>query len=160
MSNSKNSYSKVLSANDIGRTGSHQSGILIPKEKSILSLFPYLDPTEANPSREVTAIATVNEVATAFQLRFVYYNGKLFGRNSRNEYRLTRTAQLFRLLAPNPGDRLVLSKDSELGLCLSLSRNLEEYEHDVPVSNSRKLQSSGLPKGWTMHVVNKGEKND
>lgn len=160
MSNSELSFTKVLSANDLGRTGSHQSGILIPKEKGILSLFPPLDPTEVNPSKKVAAVAIVDGATSAFQLRFVYYNGKLFGRNSRNEYRLTRTAQLFRLLAPNPGDRLVLSKDSELGLCLSLSRNLEERELEVPVSQNRKFKSSGLPKGWTMYVVEKGEKND
>ena len=34
------SISKILSANDIGATGGHQAGILIPKDPRILGFFP------------------------------------------------------------------------------------------------------------------------
>lgn len=34
---------KTLSANDVGATGAHQAGILIPKNPKILAFFPSLD---------------------------------------------------------------------------------------------------------------------
>ena len=42
--------SKTLSANDVGATGGHQGGILIPKSEAELLLFlPALDPKVKNP---------------------------------------------------------------------------------------------------------------
>src|SRR5215469_7482404 len=40
---------KTLSANDVGSTGAHQAGILIPKDPKILAFFPTLDASTKNP---------------------------------------------------------------------------------------------------------------
>lgn len=47
--NRPRSISKKLSANDIGANGSHQAGILVPKDREILSFFPDLGCFEKNP---------------------------------------------------------------------------------------------------------------
>jgi len=45
--------SKVLSANDVGVTGGHQAGILIPKNPDILSFFPTLGNKDKNPRAQL-----------------------------------------------------------------------------------------------------------
>jgi hypothetical protein len=100
---------KILSANDTGETGSHQVGVLIRKDRQILSFFPELDSTEFNPDALITF--TWDYDNTQYELRFVYYNGKLHGENTRNEYRLTRTTGFFRDSGLKAGDTLVLYKD-------------------------------------------------
>ncbi len=95
---------KKLSANDLGWTGSHQAGIHIPKQNDVLSFFPPLDEGSHNPECEVAARIMPSGVDVT--LRYIYYNGKKTGRNGRDEYRLTRGAEMFRVLDPRPGDLL------------------------------------------------------
>ncbi len=82
--------SKKLSANDVGTTGAHQAGILVPKEKAILSFFPSLDPSVKNP--RMTLVVRELKDGTRWEFNFIYYNNRLFG-GTRNEYRLTCMTQ-------------------------------------------------------------------
>ena len=83
-------FSKVLSANDVGATGGHMGGLLIPKgERELLAILPPLDPTIKNPD---AWLECVDDAGQALRLRFVYYNNKLHDeRGTRNEFRLTET---------------------------------------------------------------------
>ena len=45
----KHIIEKTLSPNDLGLTGAHQAGMLIPKDEIILNYFPRLDKTAENP---------------------------------------------------------------------------------------------------------------
>lgn len=104
----KRSISKALSPNDLGLTGSHQAGILVPKEERILSFFPQLDKSSVNPSCEVSVKDVESD--TIWNLRFVYYNGKVRNEGTRNEYRLTRMTELLRQLRADPGDALIFER--------------------------------------------------
>lgn len=99
---------KTLSANDVGTTGAHQAGIHIPRNPLMLDFFPSLDPSEFNPRRELYFEDIQGE--STFKLNFIYYNGKLFGRSTRNEYRLTGLTPYFRVSRARPGDHLRLAK--------------------------------------------------
>jgi hypothetical protein len=81
-------FSKTLSANDVGATGGHQGGILIPKsEAELLSFLPVLDPKVKNPD---AWIECEDETGTTRKFRFIYYNNKLHDEGgTRNEYRIT-----------------------------------------------------------------------
>ncbi|MEW1921889.1 EcoRII N-terminal effector-binding domain-containing protein [Pseudarthrobacter oxydans] len=103
---------KVLSANDLGLTGSHQAGIAIPKDRNILSFFPPLDSMEYNPDCILT-VATP-QTGHLWDLRFVYYNSKLHGQGTRNEYRLTGTTRMLRELSASVGD-LIRFRRSQFG---------------------------------------------
>jgi len=100
--------SKKLSANDVGTTGGHQAGILVPKDKAILSFFPSLDAKVKNP--RMTLVVRESKDGTRWKFNFIYYNNKLFG-GTRNEYRLTCMTQYLRAIDSRVGDDLVFSKD-------------------------------------------------
>lgn len=98
---------KQLSANDIGMTGSHQAGILIPKIGGYLSFFPRLDSSVRNPSE---IIEFVDDCGKSWSFRFIYYNNRKFG-GTRSEYRLTRMTAFMRSHGVSVGDGLVLGRD-------------------------------------------------
>lgn len=99
------SFAKALSANDVGATGSHQAGIHVPKaDPVLLSFFPPLDPAVVNPDVWITC---TDETGEEWKLRYIYYNKRLHGIGTRNEYRLTCLTPFFRLKAAKPGDQLV-----------------------------------------------------
>lgn len=100
--------SKKLSANDIGTTGGHQAGILVPKDKEVLSFFPSLDPRVKNP--RMTLVVREISDDTRWEFNFIYYNNAFFG-GTRNEYRLTCMTQYLRAIDSKVGDDLVFSKD-------------------------------------------------
>lgn len=100
--------SKKLSANDVGTTGGHQAGILVPKAKEILSFFPSLDPNVKNP--RMTLVVRELKNGTRWEFNFIYYNNRLFG-GTRNEFRLTCMTQYLRAIDSRVGDDLVFSKD-------------------------------------------------
>ncbi len=100
--------SKRLSANDIGSTGAHQAGILVPKQKEILEFFPSLDSKQKNP-RQTLVIRELND-RTRWEFNLIYYNNKFFG-GTRNEFRLTCMTQYLRSVDSKIGDELVFSKD-------------------------------------------------
>lgn len=101
-------FSKVLSANDVGATGGHMGGLLIPKgEKELLAILPPLDPTIKNPD---AWLACVDDAGQALRLRFVYYNNKLHDeRGTRNEFRMTHMTKWFRDNGACEGDEFKIS---------------------------------------------------
>lgn len=75
------SFCKFISANDAGITGSHQSGIYIPKN-SFSILFDSAGVKGENKERSIN-IKWQNTFST--ESCFKYY-----GKGTRNEYRITR----------------------------------------------------------------------
>lgn len=106
---SEQRIAKLLSANDTGETGGHQAGILVPKEKDILSFFPALDPNEYNPRCHLMFL---DDAGKFWEFAFIYYNNALFD-GTRNEYRLTRMTKYIRQMGLVVGDEVVLSHDGD-----------------------------------------------
>jgi len=100
---------KVLSPNDVGKTGGHQAGILIPKIGEILDYFPPLDTNTRNPS---VFISFKDESTERWKFRFVYYNNKFFG-GTRNEYRLTHMTKFFKAKNLKEGDTIIFYMENE-----------------------------------------------
>lgn len=67
---------KTLSANDLGITGSHQAGMLIPKQEDLLSFFPTLDASSNNPRVTLHFMDSTN---FCWKFNFIYYNNKFRG---------------------------------------------------------------------------------
>lgn len=105
----KKTFSKVLSANDVGATGGHQGGILVPKsETELLEFLPYLDPSIKNPDAWIECVDENREVR---RFRFVYYNNRLHDvGGTRNEYRITYMTQYLKSVHAREGDTLEISK--------------------------------------------------
>jgi hypothetical protein len=100
-------YEKRLSANDTSETKAHMGGILIPKtEQGLIALFPKLDSSEYNPS----VFINVTGGGAIHKLRFVYYNNKLNGKGTRNEYRLTYLTSFLRHSNAQSGDVFRLTR--------------------------------------------------
>jgi hypothetical protein len=107
-------FAKVLSSNDLGLTGSHQAGVLLPRRSPIHKFLPQLDESMPNPSSNLELWSPQQELSVL--TRYVYYNSKPLGTGTRNEYRLTRLTSLFRELDPRPGNCLVfLFKAASVG---------------------------------------------
>jgi hypothetical protein len=115
---------KLLSANDVGETGSHQAGICIPKTGNFLRFFPPLDPKIKNPDTVINFLGPSN---SEWQFRFIYYNGKLFG-GTRNEYRLTRMTGFLRTMEAKAGDGIVLSKDNKSCYTIDIVRHAQQQK--------------------------------
>ncbi|RDK09131.1 EcoRII N-terminal effector-binding domain-containing protein [Cupriavidus lacunae] len=137
---------KKLSANDVGATGGHQAGILVPKEEQILSFFPTLDKTVKNPRMKLVVFE--RESRERWEFNFIYYNNKLFkegaGKGTRNEYRITGMTKFMRAIDAKVDDVLVFSRDENAS-----------FEVDIVRSNaSFSLQMDGdtlvLGGGWTV----------
>lgn len=94
---------KTLSKNDLGISGSHQAGILIPKSLVNQSFFPLLDEKKINPNRLITFVSESKE----YTLNYIHYNTRVFGTGTRNEYRLTRLQQFLKDNDCAVGDKLV-----------------------------------------------------
>lgn len=134
---------KVLSDNDLGITGSHQAGMLIPKKPEFLNFFPAIDIDSINPR---TYIYFTDEFGQQWKLNFIYYNNKLRG-GTRNEYRLTGMTAYFRYKSLEPGDVVILKKGvnnnyaigykKKRGLNTSVVEN-EDIVH-ITISNSWKV---------------------
>lgn len=99
---------KVLSANDVGATGAHQVGFLIPKQRQILQFFPQLNGAALNPQCELTFTDPNGDKWT---FKYVYYNNRLVG-GTRNEYRLTRMTGFMRRFGLRAGDTVRLQRDA------------------------------------------------
>jgi hypothetical protein len=133
---------KKLSANDVGTTGGHQAGILVPKEDRILSFFPKLDKTVKNPRMKLVFFERTNR--ERWEFNFIYYNKKLFGEGTRNEYRLTGMTKFMRAINAKVGDSLIFSRDEN-----------DSFEVDIiRENNGTTLTTDGdtliLSGGWTV----------
>ena len=92
--NSVHTITKSLSANDTGETGGHQAGILVPKDREILSYFPALNNSEKNPR---VHLHFKDDAWTKWEFAFIYYNNKFFG-GTRNEFRAHNLCHGYELL--------------------------------------------------------------
>ena len=101
-------FRKRLSANDVGTTGGHQGGILIPRgEKELLAILPTLNPNVKNPD---AWLECTDGAGNSLRFRFVYYNNKLHDDGgTRNEYRITHMTGWFRDLGAKEGDEFEIS---------------------------------------------------
>lgn len=115
----RNRYAKVLNANDIGATGAHQAGILVPKsDVDLLAFFPKLHGSRKNPDAWIRCEDASGKV---WNMRFVYYNNKLHDPNgTRNEYRITHMTGYLRLNHAREGDSIVFEAMEEPG-CYRIS---------------------------------------
>jgi len=123
--NARRAIRKTLTPNDLGETGGHQAGILVPKDPAILSFFPALSSTEKNP--RVNLVFRDDDEITRWKFVFIYYNNRLFG-GTRNEYRLTWMTKYLRSKNAKVGDDVVLSRDSEDRLFIALRRKTAATE--------------------------------
>ena len=115
------SISKTLTANDTGETGTHQSGIAIPKQENILSFFPSLEKSRLNPRAE---IQFMDESGKLWNFNFIYYNNRFWG-GTRNEYRLTRMTKYIQETGLLAGDDICFFKNTDNGYFLSYKRSNE-----------------------------------
>lgn len=98
---------KKLSPNDVGATGAHQAGILVPKKRDLLEFFPELDVYAENPR---TMVLFEDELGKLWKFNYIYYNNRLRG-GTRNEYRLTGMTAFLRQVGAKPGDCLIFEND-------------------------------------------------
>lgn len=107
----RTTFLKALSANDVGATGAHQAGILIPKtNKELLAFLPYLDAGIKNPS---VFIDCADESGTVHRFRYIHYNNALHSpKGTRNEYRITCMTAYFQKTGARAGDTLEISKNA------------------------------------------------
>lgn len=110
---------KKLSPNDVGITGGHQAGILVPKQEKILSFFPILDSTMRNP--RTTLVMRERADGARWEFNFIYYNNAKFG-GTRNEYRLTCMTAYLRAISAHPGDELRFTRDENASYNIELIR--------------------------------------
>ena len=96
-------FAKILSHNDLGLTGSHQSGILVPRSSPLATLIPQERRDEVNPRRILTPILT--NISAPVTSSLIFYNNKARG-GTRDEFRLTRTRWLVQQVEAQPGDVL------------------------------------------------------
>lgn len=99
----RTAFRKILSANDVGATGGHQGGVLIPKrEQELLDFLPPLDPSVKNPHAWLDCI---DPDGTPHRFKFIYYNNKLHDpKGTRNEYRITYMTAWFRGVGAREND--------------------------------------------------------
>lgn len=107
-------FTKELSSNDLGKTGGHQAGIVVPKGNGeLLSFLPPLDASTLNPSAWIEC-STPDGVV--LRLRFVYYNNRLHvPTGTRNEYRLTHLTKFLRETGAKEGDLFEISGVDRFG---------------------------------------------
>lgn len=125
---------KILSPNDVGETGGHQAGFLIPKQGGILSFFPTLDASTKNPR---VVLDVIDDVKKEWSFSFIYYNNRFFD-GTRNEYRLTGMTAYFREYNLKVGDTIILSKEGQRVVRISF-RRLNEGRPVLKLSSAWKV---------------------
>ena len=120
---------KTLSANDVGTTGGHQGGILVPRDPATLQFFPTLDASMLNP-REVMNFVDADN-GEPLPLSFIHYNGKILGLSSRDEFRLTGMTRYLRVHGARAGDSIELSRPANGRLSIAYRRADEDAGSSV-----------------------------
>ena len=126
-----NAIEKTLRRNDTGETGSHQSGISIPKKTEILSFFPELDRKIKNDN---ILISFKDSSGKIWEFKFIYYNNKFHDEGgTRNEYRLTRTTGFIKNYALKEGDKITLSRyaDNQYSIGFTENKSSPETPEDI-----------------------------
>lgn len=129
------SISKVLSSNDVGLTGAHQAGILVPKQEEILSFFPSLDKQQKNPRYLLTFF---DDESQRWEFSFIYYNNAAFG-GTRNEYRLTRMTKYIKSCNLKVGDELILINGDDGIRRVSFKRTKQQESGKLRLSTEWKV---------------------
>jgi hypothetical protein len=131
---------KVLSGNDVGTTGGHQAGILVPKDPRILDFFPVLDVSEKNPRCILTF---VDDSGQRWKFSFIYYNNRFFG-GTRNEFRLTGMTRWLRQTDVCEGDEVEFRREGLDAYSISYRRatyRLERRENVLQLGSGWKIIS-------------------
>ena len=102
-------FEKRLSANEVGATGSHQGAIVVPREA--VHLMPALDERTANPTQDL--YVRDPESNRQWRWRYVHYNSRRHDTGTRDEYRLTGTNGFLWAMSAEPGDTLVLRRETD-----------------------------------------------
>lgn len=107
---SRQTFEKLLTANDIGATGAHQAGIHVPKSRpDLIAFLPPLDPAIKNPDAWLSCI---DETGEAWSFRYIYYNNSLHDlKGTRDEYRITHMTKFFRAAGAAEGHLFSISAD-------------------------------------------------
>ena len=108
-SGSKLVFLKVLTANDTGERGSHQSGIHVPRRAwEMPGLLPPLASGVKNPE---AVVIVRDENSREWKFRYVFYNNALHEpRGTRREHRITQMSRFFRESRARAGDTLILAR--------------------------------------------------
>jgi Restriction endonuclease EcoRII, N-terminal len=138
----KKTFNKTLSANDVGTTGGHQGGILIPKKENELRAFlPHLDPSVKNPD---AWLECRDENGNVRRFRFVYYNNKLHDpAGTRNEYRITYMTGYFRDMGAREKDIFEISKSDD-----SSCYNIKIVRPEQPTALTTQAVRIKIRSGW------------
>ena len=128
---------KLLSANDIGVTGSHQAGLHIPKNSPIIRLMPQKMLKEINPRIDLVLLSP--NLSKSFVAQFIYYNNALRG-GTRDEFRLTCVRELLKEIGATLGDQLVFDFEygSQVQVSLIKANKIDENE-PLPWTGSWKV---------------------
>ena len=135
---------KILSPNDVGETGGHQAGLLIPKKESILSFFPPLETSIQNPR---VHLLFEDQGGYQWEFSFIYYNNKFFG-GTRNEYRLTRMTRYMREAGLASGDEIQMYRHTNGSFSISYRRARE------PSTTRNQVGGTVLVLSSTWKVIN------
>lgn len=140
------SFCKFIAANDTGLTGSHQAGIYIAKESwEILFDQPGI---KGSNKDKLVKIKWQDTLET--DSRFIYY-----GRESRNEYRITRFGKKFPFLHPEQvGNLFILIKiDAEYynAYILSADEEIETFFSEMGITA---LQTNRVIKNTISDIPN------
>lgn len=105
-------FQKILTANDVGATGSHQAGMHIPKSKNaFLNFLPYLQAEKRNPDNWFKCL---DKEGNVWKFRFIYYNNKHHDLNgTRDEFRLTNMTRFFKHFNAMENDLFQISKEEK-----------------------------------------------
>jgi hypothetical protein len=130
MNKFKEQLFKVLSRNDTGETGGHQSGISIPKSVASSSIFPKMSTKFLNPRREVVF---VDEGGKEWVLQYIYYNDKYHGKPAgkcHDEFRLTYTQAYIKEHNIKSGDKIWFAVDDDGVRYIGFLRDGEEFQQN------------------------------
>lgn len=137
-------FVKTLSANDVGKTGGHMGGILVPKgDGELLAFLPPLDVSTLNPSAWIDCETPDR---TILRLRFVYYNNRLHVEGgTRNEYRITYLTKFLRDEGAREGDLFEIARED--GAAVYRIRVVRKAEDIQPPEDDGPLRVK-LTTGW------------
>ena len=118
----KHAFCRFITANDTGKTGSHQAGFYIPK---CAATILFSTPGQKGENKDkYTSIKWQDDFTT--ESRFIYY-----GRGTRNEYRITRFGKHFPFFEEdNVGNLLIITQQDEhdyQGFVLQSDQDIEDF---------------------------------
>jgi len=142
LANLESEVEKILSANDLGDTTSHQAGFLVPHKIVRAGYFPTLKDNSRNPRLKLKFIEM--DGVLQHEVNYIKYNNKVFG-GTRYEYRITGVIGLFRHNLLRAGDSIIF-------------KPINKYVFGVSfIHRDRKLGSSAI-ESWIVKGVNDGTK--